>query len=80
MAFTMKPKASILAKGQPRPGGAINQGGQSTGHGSTFVTPSKSTGTMKKRPASASRGFSKAQQPAQDGQIPPSLVGLVRGK
>ncbi len=78
MAFTMKPKAGIPAKGQPRPGGAINQGGQSTSHGSTFTLPSKSTGTMKKS-SGASRGFSKAQQPMQDGPGPmtPSLAGLI---
>lgn len=83
MAFTMKPVPPVPAKGQPRPGGAINQGGQQNppGKGATsFALPSKSTGTQKKRPGSASRGFSKAQQPAQDGQIPPSLAGLVRGK
>jgi hypothetical protein len=81
MAFGIKPKAGIPAKGQPRPGGAINQGGQSNpgSSASSFALPSKSTGTMKKNPASAPRGFSKAQQPAQDGQVPPSLAALVRG-
>ena len=77
MAFGMKPKAGVPAKGQPRPGGAINQGGQSTSIGSTTQLPGKSTGTMKKS-ASASKGFLKAQQPMQDGNIPPSLAGLVR--
>ena len=78
--FTKKTAPTPMhAKGQPRPGGAVNQGGQwaAPGQGSTTQLPSKSTGTMKKS-ASASKGFLKAQQPMQDGNIPPSLAGLVR--
>lgn len=75
--FTSK-KTPMHAKGQPRPGGAINQGGQmDNGQNSTLQLPGRSTGTMKKS-ASAPKGFLKAQQPMQDGNIPPSLAGLVR--
>ena len=72
-------KTPMHAKGQPRPGGAINQGGQMNAGPTSFAKPGASTGTQKKRPGGAPAGLAAAKNPAQPG-LPASLAGLMGGR